>query len=180
MKLKWIKNFSFKQCILKMTSTKTLAILWCMHCHNWKSRVVMRPTSVSLAIPLCHQWPRSWRHDTFLFSTMGKPRAVTLLSHDDVIKCKHIPRYWHFVRGIHRSPVNSPHKSRWRGALMFSVMYAWINGLANNRKAGDLRHHRAHYDVTVMHAKNALCMAHSVLKAAVAVVISTMWTIYLP
>ena len=32
---------------------------------------------------------------------------------------KHFPRYWPFVRGIHRSPVNSPHKGQWRGALMF-------------------------------------------------------------
>ena len=41
--------------------------------------------------------------------------------HDDVIKWKHFPRYWPFVRGIHRSPVNSPHKGPWRGALMFSL-----------------------------------------------------------
>ena len=27
--------------------------------------------------------------------------------HDDVIKWKHFPRYWPFVRGIHRSPVTS-------------------------------------------------------------------------
>ena len=32
------------------------------------------------------------------------------VTHDDVIKWKHLPRYWPFVRGIHRSPVNSPHK----------------------------------------------------------------------
>ena len=38
--------------------------------------------------------------------------------HDDVIKWKHFPRYWPFVRGIHRSPVNSPHKGQWRRALM--------------------------------------------------------------
>ena len=43
-------------------------------------------------------------------------------SHDDVIKWKHFPRYWTFVRGIHRSPVNSPHKGQWHGALMFSLM----------------------------------------------------------
>ena len=36
-----------------------------------------------------------------------------------VIKWKHIPCYWSFVRGIHRSPVNSPHKGQWRGALIF-------------------------------------------------------------
>ena len=70
--------------------------------------------------------------------------------HDDVIKRKHFPRYWPFVRGIHRSPVNSPHKGQWRGALMFSLICACINGWASNREVGDLRRHRAHYDVTVM------------------------------
>ena len=58
--------------------------------------------------------------------------------------------YWPFVRGIHRSPVNSPHKGQWRGALMVSLICAWINGWVNNREAGDLRHHCAHHDVTVM------------------------------
>ena len=70
--------------------------------------------------------------------------------HDDVIKWKHFPRYWPFVRGIHRSPVNSAHKGQWRGALMFTLICARINGWVNNRKAGDLRRLRAHYDVIVM------------------------------
>ena len=47
-------------------------------------------------------------------------------------------------------PVNSPHKGPWREALMFSLVYACINGWVNNREAGDLRRHRAHYDVIVM------------------------------
>ena len=34
---------------------------------------------------------------------------------------EYFPRYGSFVRGIHRSPVNSPHKGQWDGALMFSV-----------------------------------------------------------
>ena len=59
------------------------------------------------------------------------------------------PRYWPFVRGIHRSPVNSPHKGQWRGALMFYLICAWINGWVNNREPGDLRRYRAHYDVTI-------------------------------
>ena len=71
-------------------------------------------------------------------------------SHDDIIKWKHFPRHWPFVRGIHRSPVNSPHKSQWRGALMFSLICTWINAWVNNRGTGDLRHHRAHYDAIVM------------------------------
>ena len=71
-------------------------------------------------------------------------------THDDVIKWKNFPRYWPFVRGIHRSPVNSPHKGQWRGALMFSLICDWINGWVNNREAGDLRRHRGNYDVIVM------------------------------
>ena len=72
------------------------------------------------------------------------------LFHDDITQWKHFPRYWPFVRGIHRSPVNSPHKGQWRRALMFYLICAWINGWVNNREAGDLRRHRAHCDVTVM------------------------------
>ena len=72
------------------------------------------------------------------------------LTHDDVIKWKHFPRNWPLVRGIHRSPVNSPHKGQWRGALMFSSIYAWINGWVNNGETGDLKRHGTHYDVTVM------------------------------
>ena len=73
-----------------------------------------------------------------------------LVIHDDVIKWKHFPRYWPFARGIHRSPVNSPHKGQWRGALMFYLICVWINVWVNNREAGDLRPYRAHYDVIVM------------------------------
>ena len=74
-------------------------------------------------------------------------------THNDVIKWKHFPRYWSFVRGIHRSPVNSPHKGQWRGALMFSLSCAWTNGWVNNRDAGDIRRHRVHHDVTVMESQ---------------------------
>ena len=54
--------------------------------------------------------------------------------------------------GIHRyrSPVNSPHKGQWCGALVFYLICVWLNGWENNRKAGDLRRYRAHYDVIVM------------------------------
>ena len=51
-----------------------------------------------------------------------------------------------FVRGIHRWPVNSPHKGQWRGALIC----ARINGWLNKREGGDLRRYRAHYNVTTM------------------------------
>ena len=70
--------------------------------------------------------------------------------HDDVIKWKHFPRNLPFVRGIHRLPVNSPHKGQWREALIFPLICAWITGWLNNGDAGDLRRHRAHYDVIEM------------------------------
>ena len=75
--------------------------------------------------------------------------------HDDVIEWKHFMLYWSFVWGIHWSMVNSPHKGQWRGALMFSLIYVWINGWVNNREAGDLRCHRTHYDITVMSKKTS-------------------------
>ena len=73
------------------------------------------------------------------------------LFHDDVIKWNQLLRYWPFVWGIHRWSVNSPHKVQWRGALVFSLICALTNGWVNNwdRDTGDLRRHRAYYDVTV-------------------------------
>ena len=38
-------------------------------------------------------------------------------SHDDVIKWKRFPRYWPFVRGIHRSPAERP------GTRSFDVFF---------------------------------------------------------
>ena len=60
------------------------------------------------------------------------------------------PRYWSFVRGIHWSPVNSPHSGQWRGILMLSLICVWANGWVNNWDTCDLGRHRAHYDATVM------------------------------
>ena len=83
-----------------------------------------------------------------------KHENLLSIYHDDVIKWKHFPRHWPFVRGIHRSPVNSPHKGQWRAALMFTLICVWINGCVNNREAGDLRRYYAHYGVTVMIYEN--------------------------
>ena len=71
-------------------------------------------------------------------------------SHDDVIKWKNFPRYWPYVRQIHRSSVNFPHNGWWRGALMVSLICVWINGWVNKGAADDLTRHRAHYDVTLL------------------------------
>ena len=73
-----------------------------------------------------------------------------ILLHDDVIKWKHFPRYWPFLREFTGERWIPRTNGQWRGTLMFSLICAWINGWVNNGKAGDLRRHRAHYDMTVM------------------------------
>ena len=90
----------------------------------------------------------------YMHGTKITPRFIRLcgqcaklrisMLHDDVIKWKHFPRYWSFVREIHRAP----HKGQWRGTIF--VICAWINDWVNNGEAVDLRRHRTHYDVTVM------------------------------
>ena len=57
---------------------------------------------------------------------------------------------------VGNSPVNSPHNSLCRGALMFSLICEWINNWVNNRETGYLIHHRAHYDVIVMSGEHVL------------------------
>ena len=109
----------------------------------------------NVTYPLIHTWiiqsHRRWNQPT-VESVESGLMLQWRHYHDDVIKWKHFPRNWPFVWEIHRSPVNSPHKGQWRGALMFSLICAWINDWVNNREAGDLRRHRTHYDVIIMTA----------------------------
>ena len=106
-------------------------------------------------------WTLQWRHNEsdvvsnhqhldcllnqfFGHRWMKRPK----LRHDDVIKCKH----FRVIPCAENLPVTGefPHKGQWRGALVFSLICAWINGWVNNHETGDLRCHRGHCDVTVM------------------------------
>ena len=89
-------------------------------------------------------------HQRHKINSRGSTAAPGVDIHDDVIKWKHFPCYWPFVRGIHRSPVNSPHKGQWRGALMYSFNQRPNKLWVNSREAGDLRHIRPQYNVRVM------------------------------
>ena len=84
--------------------------------------------------------------------------SCTANYHDDVIKWKRFPRYWPLMRWIHRSPVDSIHKGKWRGTLMVSLICVWTNDWLNTRYAGNLSRHHAHYDVTVNGCKCAGCV----------------------
>ena len=94
-----------------------------------------------------HQYLNQWWPISLTYTCITRPEFVT---HDDLIKWKHFLRYWRIVLGIHRSPVNFPHKGQWRAALMFSLICIWIDVWVNNWDTGDLRCHGTHYDVTVM------------------------------
>ena len=96
-----------------------------------------------------HLMTSSWEMRLIVHTTLLGPRRVVCTikrnSHDDVIKWKHFPRYRLFVRGNHWSPAGSLTKA--------SDTELWsTNGWANNRNAGDLGHHCAHYYVTLMAA----------------------------
>ena len=74
--------------------------LYLMHCRMHG----VIPVGMQFDGWVMHPW---WRHQMETFSAL-----------------------WPFVREIHRSPVNSPHKGQWRGALMFSLICIWISLLS--------------------------------------------------
>ena len=86
---------------------------------------------------MCWSEKRFFHFMRYLFyqRSLTKIRAW-ISNHDDVIKWKHFPRYWPFVRGIHQSPVNSPHKGQWRGALVvffYPRLNKWLSKPSRRR-----------------------------------------------
>ena len=131
------------QCFIPIMTKPVILPYWIILYWNTpiKSKVILR-NAVKAAIS----------NNNWVISKETVDYVILSFTHDDVIKWKYFPRHWTFVRGIHRSPVNSPHNGQWRGALMFSLICVWIKDWVNNREAGDLRRYRAHYGVIVMRA----------------------------
>ena len=108
---------------------------WCLciktRCLSW----LFHDSSVSLAT--------SWR----LKSSSSAPRRfvqqlaqVTAKRPTSLALCEesiHMTKYHHCRNCIH-------------DVMIFLWSAYWMNGWVNNREAGDLRRHRAHYDVIVM------------------------------
>ena len=147
----WFYHFHSRKCIWKYRLPK-----WRPSCPGGDELIVavlnllQEIQDISTLFIISQNWHVAGRSTASSWKTrIHAPCIINI--HDDVIKWKTFPRYWPFVRGIHRLAVNSPHKGQWRRALMFSLICAWINGWANNRKDDDLRRHRVHYDVIVMH-----------------------------
>ena len=98
------------------------------------------------------------RWTALIYCIAAKLVRVQLTTHDDVIKWKHFPRYRPFLWGIHRSRWIPDPEGQWRGASMFTLICARINGWVNNREAVEWRRHRCHYDVIVR------CLIYSCFK----------------
>ena len=73
----------------------------------------------------------------------------TQFTWDSNMDKKHPPWWRHQMETFPALLAICAGNSPWRGALMFSLIVAQINGWVNNREAGDLRRHRANYDVIV-------------------------------
>ena len=143
----WVKRTTVTIKTMKRKNTKRINVdIFCRH--NLAPLVCSIRCHAIFNVHIVYSYIKQPAMYTCIWMMM----SLIVWVHDDVIKWKHFPRNWPFVRGIHRSPMNSPHKGQWRGALMFSLICVWINGWVNNREAGDLRRYRGHYDVIVMKA----------------------------
>ena len=113
------------------------SIKYIWQCHLELAAILSRPHCVN-SLTLGQSSQSQWSNHEEYQKTRWRHQMETF------------PAFLALCAGIHWSPVNSPHKGR--GALMFIWSAPWINGWVNNREAGDLRRHRAHYDVIVMNA----------------------------
>ena len=86
--------YSIGESMTVTDTSQTDSIFWQTEIICWLCVLAifqMYPSSVSWLLMLSHKYT---------------------MMHDDFIKWTHFPRYWPFVWGVHRSPVNSPHKGQ--------------------------------------------------------------------
>ena len=127
-----------------MVSSRSLSVAV-----KWKYRV-KRGANILKTYVLLFCEAVWWLRDMKLVQVNRELLVAVASRNDDVIKWKPFRVTGPFLMGIHRCRVDSPHKDQWRGASVFSLIRSWTDRGSNNRDAGDLRRHRALYDVTVM------------------------------
>ena len=143
---------------------------WCLEHFLWKCH----ETSLMMSRHRFRWWLAAYRQQTTIWANVG-PDLCRRMASLATMKLKIYKKYictfsplstlrryniwWGHQMEIFcallalwegNSPVNSPHKGRWRGALMLSLLCAWTNGWVDNQDAGDLRRNHAHHDVTVI------------------------------
>ena len=142
----WPVNFYHWYCVLQMIEN--------IHCNL---SCCNNPTGLALCRPIFHGCVSEV---VVLSCSIGCFSYITgKLFHDDVIKWKHFPRYWPFVlefTGPRWIPLTKASDAE---LWCFLWSAPWINSWVNNREVGDLRRHRAHYDVIVMFCFRCCCAA---------------------
>ena len=152
-------NISFTMCITCVVRLWIIGWIFPVFNHTATAMTVGIGDGISTKALLVHTYSGTDTHFVLLYFSLcvepkewtgGQPEGYHFSGTWWRHQMETFPRYWPFVRGIHRSPVNSPHKGQWRGALMFALICAWISIRTNNREAGDLRRYGVHNDVIVM------------------------------
>ena len=93
-----------------------------------------------------------WNKIRFIFCWLQKVLSLMTSSNGNILYAS-CSSWW---ESTYRSPVGSPNKDQWRGALMFYLICTWTNEI----DAGDLRRHRSHNDVIVMNKIILTCYHH--------------------
>ena len=103
----------------------------------------------------------------FLLHSIFRTSRSVWIVHDDVIKWKHLPRYWPFVRGIHRSPVTGEFPTQGPVTWSVDVLFDLRPNKRLSKQWGGWWYetHRAHYDVIVMN-DDYYTKAHTIINTA--------------
>ena len=146
--------YSFQMVQLSVSrSLLGVILLWLRHVIKWFISLTHCKNS---KFPLCIEalYEKQYSSEVQAICTSVYPSII--ICHYDVIKWKHFPRYWPFVRRIHRSQRSQRPVTR-----SFDIFCAWINGWVNNREACYLRRQ---YDVIVIWGilNNVLSMSHCI------------------
>ena len=115
-----ISLFALKICYWQVETNLTMPFVWSNSLWDFKKTLLLWNCEAPALKLIYFLWFQDSLLNNWTAAAMYIQTLVNqvLIGHDDVIKWKHFPRYWPFVRGIHRSPVNSPRKGQWRGALI--------------------------------------------------------------
>ena len=128
-------------------------MVWMMHC-GIRARCIAGIANLVYCLPTGHSESVFINHSVGWNQHIHKPLAHECFYSLGLSWWRHQMETFSallvFCAGNSPITVNSPHKGQWRGALMLSLICAWTNSWANNRDAGVLRRHGAHYDAIVM------------------------------
>ena len=112
--------YSLSLCILLLVGAPGGNMFWCcIPTSHGKQRLRIGP-----GYWLVRTRQQQRRQLDFIFMKQWWLTSLQIHTLDYVIKWKHFQRYWPFVRGIHQSPVNSPHKASDAELWLFSLICA--------------------------------------------------------